>query len=126
MLVTISLNDDAGVEDVHSLLDWLKRERVLRGSRVTVENIPPRPERMGSAVETIGLTVSSGAATLALRAVCRVITTWIETRRSNVTATIRANGTVEIKADHLKSDDLDKVIDVAVKRLENGDRQREL
>jgi hypothetical protein len=71
-------------QNVSDLLDWLWQEDELR-RRVRRSETSPRPGEMGALAETLTVAVGGGGALTVLLA---SVSSWIRTRRSDVTVEI--------------------------------------
>jgi membrane-associated two-gene conflict system component 1 (EACC1) len=84
MDVTIRVVERDAEVELRSLRDWLTAEDELRG-RVTSHTATPRPGEMGTVLDLLTVAVGSGGAATVLAG---AITTWLRTRRSDVTVEI--------------------------------------
>jgi hypothetical protein len=71
--------DDTGTE-LASLVAWLQRENDLRGT-IARPATEIGPTELGANADWVALVVGSASA---IRAVCRVMTIWLQSRRSDV------------------------------------------
>lgn len=99
MDVTIRVADD-DITELGSLWSWLRAERVLTGS-VRAHQKAIVDGELGGAVELLSVALGSGGAVMAL---ANSLTTWLRTRRSDITITVKtATGSVNIRSSQAKN-----------------------
>ncbi|GAA2161536.1 MULTISPECIES: effector-associated constant component EACC1 [Glycomyces] len=87
--ITISGTEDARGELI-ALRQWLIREDEYRG-RVDFASAQPEDGELGGFQELLLAAIAAGG----LDALGRTIGVWLQTRRSDITVSLRADGTVE-------------------------------
>ncbi|WTW96697.1 hypothetical protein OG216_26525 [Streptomycetaceae bacterium NBC_01309] len=86
---------DGGVDELTALADWLRQERVLRGS-VRLVARAPRPGELGGAFELITVALGAGGVGAAL---AESLSVWLGNRRSDVKVSVSVGDrTVEVEA----------------------------
>ncbi|MEU1734745.1 hypothetical protein [Streptosporangium sp. NPDC020145] len=96
-LVQVSGGDE--ITEFTELRGWLSAERALTGG-VRVVRRPPAEGELGGVLDTLAVALGSSGAGMAL---VRALTTWLRTRRADVTITVTSpSGTVELNAQRVR------------------------
>ncbi|MFD1539582.1 effector-associated constant component EACC1 [Nonomuraea guangzhouensis] len=102
MQTQIQLTGGDETAEFAALWQWLTSERALAGT-VKVVRRPAAEDELGGALDTLVLALSSAGAVAALS---RALTTWLATRRADVTITVKASGEVKLDARRVKDQDI--------------------
>lgn len=95
MEVHVTISGDAAERELRSLRAWLDGESQLHG-RVRYLLAAPQDTELGSVLDTLAIVIGSSSTTALLT---RVLTTWIKSRRSDITIQIKtADKTIEIRS----------------------------
>ncbi|MBB4918898.1 effector-associated constant component EACC1 [Streptosporangium saharense] len=115
-LVQVSGDDE--ITEFTELRGWLSGDRALTG-RTRVVRQPPGEGELGGALDTLVVTLGSGSAGIAL---VRALTTWLRTRRADVTITVTSpSGTVELNAQRVRDT---AVLSLLEEILRDGDEEK--
>jgi hypothetical protein len=99
--IRISRGDD--VIEFAALWGWLKGERALTGA-IRAARRPPAETELGGAYDLLAVALGSGGAGVTL---AKSLTTWLQTRRSNVAITVTSpSGSVTLEAHQVKDGDV--------------------
>lgn len=95
MEVRVAISGDAAEREMHGLRAWLDDESQLHG-KVRYLPAAPKATELGPALDTLAIVIGSSGTTALL---ARVLTTWIRSRRSDITIQITtADKMIEIKS----------------------------
>lgn len=115
MNAQIQLSGGDEISGILDLWEWLRGERGLAGAVQAIRQ-PPGDRELGGVVEMLAVALGSGGAGAVL---ARSLTAWLQTRRPDVTVTVKTQaGTVSVETRNL---DRDQVLPVLERVLGGGD-----
>ncbi|NBE95089.1 hypothetical protein FE391_18680 [Nonomuraea sp. KC401] len=95
MELHVTILGDAAERELRSLRAWLDGESQLHG-KVQYLLAAPQDTELGSMLDTLAIVIGSSGTTALF---ARVLTTWIRSRRSDITIKIKAaDKTIEIRS----------------------------